>query len=597
MRAAVNVETLSLAVGHDYAEKWQEVLDLLAKLVRIPAALIMRAQPPQIKVFLSSRSKGNPYEEDELADLGTGLYCETVMARRGELIVPNALTDPAWDHNPDIKLGMISYMGMPLVWPNQDVFGTICVLDVEENAYNATYRQLLAQFRAMVERDLRQIYNDKARAQEDAALRAEEAERVRREFELLRAGEQKALQALRESEERWHFALEGAGDGVWDWDISNGSIFFSSRCRQLLGLTAPEAIAGFQLWQTGIHPDERPTVQAELAGYLRQPEGSFVTEHRFRKGEEWIWLLGRGMVVSLDIQGRPLRMIGTYSDITERKEAEAELQLLNSHLEERVAARTAELKKAMQQISIAEKQAALARMVAGMAHELNTPIGNILLCSSQIQADVAAIAKADADRLLSRKGLQSFLQKAAESCELLQRNSELAGDLIGRFKQIAVDQLDQPRRSFHPAQIISRLLQTLLPPEHHPDIDVQLRIPDRLVIENYPSALEQLLSHLVANSLTHGFEEKGVGCIRIDIRRDQEELILIYSDDGKGITQELQSRVFDPFFTTRMGQGGVGLGLALVHNIVQVILKGQIRLESEPGQGAAFIITFPANQG
>ncbi|POZ61325.1 ATP-binding protein [Chromobacterium alticapitis] len=594
---AVRVETRHLAVSHDYSEKWQQVLDLLARLVSIPSALIMRVQAPQIKVFLSSHSAGNPYEEDEMADLGTGLYCETVMSTRRELTVPNALTDPVWDHNPDIKLGMISYMGMPLIWPNDDVFGTICILDSTENGYTATYRQLLAQFRSMVERDLRQIYNDKARAQEDAALRADEAERVRREFELLRAGERKALQALRESEERWHFALEGAGDGVWDWNLASGDIYFSNRCQQLLGLSRPAEIGDFKLWQTGIHPDDLPTVLADLASYLRQPQGSFVIEHRFLKEQNWIWLLGRGMVVSQDAQGQPLRMIGTYSDITRRKQAEEELQLLNSHLEERVAIRTAELKQAMQQISNAEKQAALARMVAGMAHELNTPIGNILLCSSQIQADVAAIARADADKQLSRKTLQDFLEKSAESSELLQRNSEQAGDLIGRFKQIAVDQLDQPKRSFKPGQIIAKLLQTLLPPEHHPRIKVNIQAPLDLVIENYPSALEQLISHLVANTLTHGFDGNNSGNIDIEIQREQNDITLRYADDGKGIIPELHGKVFDPFFTTRMGQGGVGLGLALVHNIVQVILKGQIRLESEPGHGAAFIIKFPANPG
>lgn len=588
------IETHHLTVSHEYSEKWQQVLDLLARIVSIPSALIMRVQAPQIRVFLASRSDGNPYEEDELADLGTGLYCETVMSTRQALTVPNALTDPRWDHNPDIKLGMISYMGLPLTWPNDEIFGTICILDRTENHYTANYRALLAQFRALVERDLKQIYNDKARAQEDAALRAEEAERVRREFELLRAGERKALRALRESEERWHFALEGAGDGVWDWNLASGDIYFSNRCRQLLGLRDAMEIGDFKLWQTGIHPDDLPTVLADLASYLRQPRDSFITEHRFLKDHSWIWLLGRGMVVSQDAQGQPLRMIGTYSDITRRRQAEEELQQLNIHLEERVACRTAELKKAMQQISIAEKQNALARMVAGMAHELNTPIGNILLCSTQILADVQTIAQAEATQQLSRSQLRDFLDKAAESCELLQRSSEQSADLIGRFKQIVVDQLDQPKRNFNPGAILAKLLEILLPAAHHPRIKLTLDCSPDLLIHSYPSALEQLISHLVANTLTHGFQGRNEGSIQIAIQRQQNEIILRYADNGQGIIPELHSKVFDPFFTTRMGQGGVGLGLALVHNIVHIILKGQIRLESEPGHGAAFIISFPS---
>lgn len=592
---AIKIDTQNLSISRDLSEKWQQVLDLLAKIVDIPAALIMQKQAPRIKVFLSSHSQGNPYEEDELADLDTGLYCETVMSSRRELLVPNALKDPDWDHNPDIKLGMISYLGMPLIWPNQDVFGTICMLDRAENPYSQTHKQLLGQFRAMVERDLHQVYHDQAREQEDAILRADEAERVRREFESLRAGEQKALQALRESEERWHFALEGAGDGVWDWNIAGDTVFLSSRCRQLLGLDERDSEA-FKLWQTGIHPDDLPDVEAAIKRYLRQPEGSFTSEHRFRAQDGWIWLLSRGMVVGRDEQGRPSRMIGTYSDISRRKQAESELQQLNSHLEERVAKRSAELKQAMQQISIAEKQTALARMVAGMAHELNTPIGNILLSASVLHADLKSIIQADEAKQLSRGNLQDFLRKTVETSELLQRNSELAGDLIGRFKLIASDQLAQPKRAFKPAQTLAQLTRALLPPEHYPDIRLTLEAPQDLQIENYPGALEQLLSHLIANSLAHGFDGHDRGHIDIRLQAQEDALLLCYSDNGKGIEPELQHKVFDPFFTTQMGQSGLGLGLAMVHNIVHTILKGDIRLDSALGQGVSFTIRFPPNQ-
>jgi len=160
----------TLEIDTTIADKWQQVLDLLARLLQVPAALIMRVRPPSIQVFLSSHSPGNPYEEHELAPLNTGLYCETVMAQRAELLVPDALRDAAWCANPDIKLGMVSYLGLPLVWPDDHVFGTICVLDRKMNPYNDTQRALLEQFRGLVERDLRQVYERREQALRDAAI-------------------------------------------------------------------------------------------------------------------------------------------------------------------------------------------------------------------------------------------------------------------------------------------------------------------------------------------------------------------------------------------------------------------------------------------
>ena len=141
-------------------ESWQKSVDLIARIANVPAALVMRVHEKEIEVFRSSASTDNPYEVGEMAALNTGLYCETVMAHRDRLLVPNALADPHWANNPDIALNMISYMGWPIIWPNGDVFGTICILDSKENSYDETKSQLLYQFKEMIEFSLRAIYDN-----------------------------------------------------------------------------------------------------------------------------------------------------------------------------------------------------------------------------------------------------------------------------------------------------------------------------------------------------------------------------------------------------------------------------------------------------
>ena len=147
----------STQVPTEVMRKWQEIVDLLADVLNVPSALIMRVEPPNIKVFVSSESKGNPYEPDEVACLNTGLYCETVMNTRRPLIVADALQDEAWKSNPDIKLGMISYLGVPISWPDGEIFGTICVLDRKSNEYSDLYLRLLLQWRDVLQADLKSI--------------------------------------------------------------------------------------------------------------------------------------------------------------------------------------------------------------------------------------------------------------------------------------------------------------------------------------------------------------------------------------------------------------------------------------------------------
>ncbi len=137
--------------------KWQKILDLIAEILNVPSALIMKLNNNNINVYLSSHTKGNPYKEKDTEELGLGLYCETVVGKRDELLVPNALKSEYWKNNPDIKLGMISYLGLPVVWNDGEIFGTFCVLDDKENQFSKQYKDILYQFRNLIESDLNQL--------------------------------------------------------------------------------------------------------------------------------------------------------------------------------------------------------------------------------------------------------------------------------------------------------------------------------------------------------------------------------------------------------------------------------------------------------
>lgn len=177
----------SVAVPDRFREKWSGTLDILASILQVPAALVMRVHAREIEVFAKSGGNGNVYEEREMAPLDTGLYCETVMTSRAELMVPDALADPAWSDNPDIKLDMISYLGLPIEWPTGQIFGTICVLDNRAHAHPALHRNVLEQFRDLVQNDLALIF-------ENHLLKQEMSEREDVERELRKT--QEHLQSL-----------------------------------------------------------------------------------------------------------------------------------------------------------------------------------------------------------------------------------------------------------------------------------------------------------------------------------------------------------------------------------------------------------------
>lgn len=288
-------------------------------------------------------------------------------------------------------------------------------------------------------------------------------------------------------------------------------------------------------------------------------------------------------------------------DISEQKRAAAELERYREHLEELVDERTralqqanAELRQAMTQLVQSEKLAALGNLVAGVAHELNTPLGNARVVASALGDQVREFAVVLGSGALRRSQLSEFLQRACEAVDLLERNSVRAADLIGHFKQVAVDQTSMRRRRFDLAQTVEEVLITLRPTFKRTEHRVEVTIPPELELDSYPGALEQVIANLVGNSLEHGFPGLACGRIRISAEPiDPARLRLSYADDGVGIAEELIDRIFEPFFTTRLGQGGSGLGLYIVYSLVTGALGGTIDVASRPGQGVCFTLTLP----
>lgn len=421
-----------LEIPDTFLRKWQKTTDVMAEIFDVPAGLIMRVRSEQIEVLVSSNTAGNPYEPSEKANLNTGLYCETVMSTRAMLAVPNALLDPRWHDNPDVALNMISYLGVPLLWSEDEVFGTICVLDNKTRDHHARYIALLWEIKKSIEADFKLIQNQDQLIASNAELRQ---------------------------------------------------------------------------------------ANSELSAALRR---------------------------TADMQAELLR---------------------------------------------SEKMAALGALVVGVAHELNTPIGNCLMAASTLQERSADFEK-QVTQGLTRAGMQQFVDMVRQGSDILMRGLGHAAELVGRFKQLSVDPSGMQRERFALADIIAETLGTLKAAAG--EVRVASEVPAGLAMDSYPAQLSQVISGLIGNALLHGFAGRAPGTITVTAEAAADQRVRIaVCDDGAGIAAEHLGRVFDPFFTTRLGHGGSGLGLHIAYNLVHFILGGTIEASSAAGQGACFTLCLP----
>ena len=269
------------------------------------------------------------------------------------------------------------------------------------------------------------------------------------------------------------------------------------------------------------------------------------------------------------------------------------LQEANATLEARVAERSAQLVSVQQKALDTEKLTSLGSMVAGISHELNTPVGIALTVSTSMESSLQQLSQRVNAGKLTRTDMADFLSGATEMSALITQSVTRAADLVTSFKQVAVDQTSEQRRAFELARVVADNVAALKPSFGKLAVSVSVDVPAGILCDTYPGPLGMIITNLVQNAVVHGFDGKGGGHIAVTARSEGQIVQVEISDDGVGMEPQVLARIFEPFFTTRLGRGGSGLGLSISHRMATSVLGGNLVARSQSGNGTTFTLTFP----
>ncbi len=251
------------------------------------------------------------------------------------------------------------------------------------------------------------------------------------------------------------------------------------------------------------------------------------------------------------------------------------------------------LKQTQKEMVHSAKMAALGDLVAGVAHEVNTPIGVSVTAASFLVERTRLLRELYAKGEMKRSDLEKYLAVAEESSTSILTNLERAAELVQSFKKVAADQTSEEKRVFEMKGYLDQILVSLRPQFKRTPHKVLVSCPDNVLLNSYPGAIMQILTNLIMNSLVHGFADGRSGEIDILVEDGGENVVLSYRDTGVGMNKEQRERIYDPFYTTRRGSGGTGLGMNIVYNLIIQTLKGAVVLDTTPDNGVFFVITVP----
>jgi PAS domain S-box-containing protein len=425
---------------------------------------------------------------------------------------------------------------------------------------------------------------------------AGEVGRLTRDFNLMLDQIQRHEAALNDSAARLRAIVDTAVDGIIAIDAIGRVESFNLAAERIFGYAAAEVLGNnvSMLMPAPFHDEH----DGYLANYLSTGVRKIIGIGREVTGRRKD---GSTFPMELAVSemriGEARKFTGLVRDISQRKQAEDQLLSLNVSLENQVTETSRalnQLRDAQSQLVQSEKLASLGSLVAGMAHEINTPLGVGVSAASTLQALAEQIRDRHDRGAMTRSDLQRFVQLAIDSSDLVLKNLQRAADLMHSFKQVAVDQASGERRTFQLKAYLDEIVTSLSPKFKTRRHRVTVTCPEGIAVDSIPGALAQVVTNFITNSLLHAYPDDRHGTLTIDARDEGGQVVLVYADDGVGIAPEHLGRVFEPFFTTRRGAGGSGLGLNVVWNLVTQRLGGTIAVRSEPGRGAEFTVRFPA---
>lgn len=434
-------------------------------------------------------------------------------------------------------------------------------------------------------------------SQSDAELIAT----LRRELEQTRAWQMRILQAL-----------DHLQSGLVMYGPDDVLVFCNRRFREIYPEIADILVPG-----THYSEIARTFYQREFHRRTELSEEEYVsarvTQHLHPDECDDEYLMGPDTwILASDRKTSDGGVIGFRLDISERKRAEkrlAETEMrVTAELEQKVKERTqdlllanqnleqalSELRGAQRQLVQSEKLASLGFLVAGVAHEINTPIGNALLVGTSLREEIEHFSEHSSQRV-TRSLLDKHVDFVTKGSDVLVSNLKRAGKLVQGFKQLAVDRATEQQRVFVLIEVIDEVLLAMGPTLRRSPYKLDIQVPADLKMKSYPGPLTQIIVNFINNALVHAFEGRTEGHMVLDASINQENQIeIVFSDDGCGMPEHVVKHVFDPFFTTKLGQGGNGLGMHIAYNIVTQLLGGTISVDTEIGRGTSWRLIFPS---